>query len=262
MGTNSTVLPFTLRGRCWVAPPKFRSLDFAQRGDYAAAEREFTRAASAGTEPNARAFLALTLAATSRCKQAEPELEKTLVTASGDVMKSASLVLAQCHTKHIDVHFKYRRILYRNFGEGKFEDVSERSGPGIATPHSSRGLAMGDIDNDEVIEAVVNNQGEPPSLLKQSAKPPGHWVRIELEGTRSNRSAIGARVLPTAGGITQVDEVRSGGSYLSQSELSLHFGLGGAHRVDRVKIRWPNGLVEEKTGLEVDRPHKFKEPAR
>ena len=97
-------------------------------------------------------------------------------------------------------------------------------------------------------------------LVIKSNKPAGHWVRIELEGTCSNRSAIGARVLLTAGGITQVDEVRSGGSYLSQSELSLHFGLGGARCVDRVKIRWPNGLVEEKTGLEVDRPHKFKEP--
>ena len=164
--------------------------------------------------------------------------------------------------KHIDIHFKDRRILYRNLGGGKFEDISERAGPAITAPHSSRGLAVGDIDNDGALEAIVNNQGEPPSLLKQSGKPPGNWVRIELEGTRSNRSAIGARVRLTAGGITQSDEVRSGGSYLSQSDFGLHFGLGGARRVDRVEIRWPNGVTEEKAGLEANRIHKFKEPPR
>jgi hypothetical protein len=164
--------------------------------------------------------------------------------------------------KHIDIHFKDRRILYRNLGGGKFEDLSEHAGPAIAAPHSSRGLAIGDIDNDGVLEALVNNQGEPPSLMKQSSRPPGNWVRIGLEGTRSNRSAIGARVRLSAGGITQSDEVRSGGSYLSQSDFGLHFGLGGARRVDRVEIRWPDGVTEEKAGLEANRTHKFKEPPR
>ena len=164
--------------------------------------------------------------------------------------------------KRIDIHFRDHRILYRNLGGGKFEDISERAGPAIIAPHSSRGLAVGDIDNDGALEAVVNNQGEPPSLLKQGAKPPGNWVRIELEGVRSNRSAIGARVRLTAGSMTQSDEVRSGGSYLSQSELGLHFGLGSARRVDRIQVRWPNGSMEEKTGLEVNRVYKLKEPAR
>jgi len=177
-----------------------------------------------------------------------------------DLLLVSGHVFPEVEQKRIDIHFKDRRILYRNLGGGKFEDISEGAGPAIMEPHSSRGLAVGDIDNDGALEAVINNQGEPPSLFKQSGKPPGNWVRIELEGTQSNRSAIGARVRLTSGGITQTDEVRSGGSYLSQSEFGLHFGLGGARRIDRVEIRWPNGLTEEKAGLETNRIHKFKEP--
>ncbi len=144
----------------------------------------------------------------------------------------------------IDIHYKDRAILYENLGGGKFRDVSAVAGPALQEEHSSRGAAFGDFDNDGAVEVAVNNQGEPPSLLKQEKAPAGHWVIVSLQGTRANRSALGARVKVTAGGKTQVDEVRSGGSYLSQNDLRLHFGLGAATEVDRIEIKWPGGKTQ------------------
>ena len=140
-----------------------------------------------------------------------------------------------------DIRFRDRAILYHNTGKGTFEDISEAAGPGIAMRHSARGLATGDIDNDGTLEILANNQNEPPSLWKQTRRAAGHWVLLQLTGTKSNRSAIGARVTVTAGGRKQVDDVRSGGSYLSQSDLRLHFGLGAATRIESVEVRWPSG---------------------
>ena len=116
-----------------------------------------------------------------------------------------------------------------------------QSGPAFQARHSARGLAIGDIDNDGTLEIMANNQNEAPSLWKQSHRAAGHWLLLKLAGLRSNRSAIGARVAVTAGGRTQIDEVRSGGSYLSQNDLRLHFGLGGAERADSISVRWPSG---------------------
>jgi enediyne biosynthesis protein E4 len=155
--------------------------------------------------------------------------------------------------------YKSRVVFYRNFAKGNFEDLSERAGPGILERHSSRGAAFGDFDNDGAVEVLINNQNEPPSLLKLSKRPPGHWVVVKLEGKRSNRSAIGARVRVTARGRTQTQEVRSGGSYLSQNDLRLHFGLGSAARVDAIEIRWPNGTVQRETGLAADRVVEIEE---
>ncbi len=146
----------------------------------------------------------------------------------------------------IDIHFRDRAILYRNLGGGKFEDISERAGPGMLERHSARGAAFGDYDNDGLIEVLINNQNEPPSLLKQTTlkqttRPGNHWMLLKLTGTRSNRSALGAKVRLTAGGRTQLDEVRSGGSYLSQNDLRLHFGLGAARGAEKIEIEWPSG---------------------
>jgi hypothetical protein len=154
---------------------------------------------------------------------------------------------------HIDIHYKDRAVLYQNTGEGRFRDISERAGPAVLEKHSSRGAAFGDIDNDGMVEIAVNNQNEPPSLLKQAVRPEGHWMILKLIGTRSNRSAIGARVQLTAGGHTQAQEVRSGGSYLSQGDLRLHFGLGTAAAADRIEIRWPTGRTETMKGAAADR---------
>jgi hypothetical protein len=139
------------------------------------------------------------------------------------------------------VRFRNPLILYRNTGRGGFDDVSTQGGPALQDLHSGRGAAFGDIDNDGSIEAVINNQNERPSLLKQASHPQGHWLILNLRGTKSNRSAIGARVRVVAGGRQQIDEVRSGGSYLSQNDLRLHFGLGAATVIDRIEIAWPNG---------------------
>lgn len=144
----------------------------------------------------------------------------------------------------IDIHYKDRAILYQNLENGKFRDVSEHAGPGVLERHSSRGLAWGDMDNDGSIEIAINNQNEAPSLLKLGTNPPGHWVLLQLVGTRSNRSGIGARVKLMAGGHAQFGEVRSGGSYLSQNDLRLHFGLGAASQIDEIEIKWPSGIKQ------------------
>jgi len=142
---------------------------------------------------------------------------------------------------HIDIHYKDHAILYRNLRNAKFQDISQNAGPAFAERHSARGAAFGDFDNDGMIEIAVNNQNEAPSLWKQTASSPANWVTLKLTGTRSNRSAIGARVKLLAGGRAQYGEVRSGGSYLSQSDLRLHFGLGEARIVDSIEILWPGG---------------------
>lgn len=160
----------------------------------------------------------------------------------------------------IDVHYRDRAILYRNAG-GKFIDISESAGPGILEKHSARGAAFGDYDNDGLIEVLVNNQNETPTLLKQSSRGAGNWVLLKLEGVKSNRSAIGTRVRLTAGALTQTGEVRSGGSYLSQSDLRLHFGLGAARRIERVEIDWPSGVRQVVRDLEVNRVIAIREQA-
>ena len=169
-------------------------------------------------------------------------------------------VFPEIDRKKIDIHFKARRILYRNLRDGRFEDISEQAGAGILAAHSSRGIAVGDIDNDGVLEVLINNQGEPPSLLKQSRRPIGSWVVLQLVGTKSNRSAIGAKVRLSCGGITQLAEVRSGGSFFSQNDLRLHFGLGSAQLIDSVQIEWPSGLKEVRRGMELNRILVLKEP--
>jgi hypothetical protein len=148
----------------------------------------------------------------------------------------------------IDIHYRERAILYRN-DHKKFVDISESAGAGILETHSSRGLAFADYDNDGSVKALVNNQNETPSLLRLATHSSHHWIELKLEGVKSNRSGIGARVKVTAGGFVQTAEVRSGGSYLSQSDLRLHFGLGGAAKADRIEIAWPGGGTQILTAL-------------
>ncbi len=159
-----------------------------------------------------------------------------------------------------DIRYRERPILYHNRGDGSFADVSERAGPGMLEPHASRGAAFGDYDNDGLVEVLVNNQNEPPSLLKQRSRQ-GNWVILKLEGIKSNRSAIGAKVRLAAGGRTQVDEVRSGGSYLSQNDLRLHFGLGTADKVDQLLIEWPSGIRQTLNNLSTRKIHAIREAA-
>ncbi|HEX5735493.1 MAG TPA: CRTAC1 family protein [Blastocatellia bacterium] len=154
----------------------------------------------------------------------------------------------------IEKHFKeypHRnpRLLYRNLGNGRFKDVSAQSGPGVTAPHSSRGCAFGDFDNDGDIDVLIMNMNEPPSLLRNdymSAQRRGanNWIKLKLIGVKSNRSAIGARALLRAGARLQAQEVASQSSYFSHNDMRLHFGLGASKAVDSVEIRWPSGQTE------------------
>jgi len=141
--------------------------------------------------------------------------------------------------------YKYKnpRILLRNLGTGAFENVSDRSGTAITDPHSSRGCAFGDFDNDGKVDVAIMNMGEPPSLLHNQTSNSNRWLKLKLIGTKSNRSAIGARAFVTAAGRRQRQEVLSQSSFYSQSDLRLHFGLGSANSAD-IEIHWPSGLTE------------------
>ena len=145
--------------------------------------------------------------------------------------------------------FKQSRLLYWNRGDGQFFDLSPTAGSGIAGLHASRGLAVGDLDNDGKEEIVIVNMGETPSLLTNVAPSLGHSVLIRA--VTGNRDAIGARVTVTAGGQTQMDEVRSGGSYISHNDFRLHFGLGKATAAN-VAIRWVDGKTESFSNLAAD----------
>jgi hypothetical protein len=148
--------------------------------------------------------------------------------------------------------YRQRKVVYRNAG-GRFEDVSERLGSPVTDPRAARGSAFGDYDNDGDVDVVVNNVHERPDLYRTESDPGRHWLLVKLVGTKSNRSAIGARVRCLSGGVTQVQEVRGGGSYISQNDLRVHFGLGGSAAVDRVQVRWPSGREEEWAGVAADR---------
>jgi hypothetical protein len=122
-------------------------------------------------------------------------------------------------------------------------DISSQAGEGITDRRSSRGSAVGDLDNDGSLEIVVNNMNDTPSLLKNYGEKK-NWILIKAVGKKSNRSGIGARVTVVTGKLKQMNEVRSGDSYISQNDLRLHFGIGDATKVDRVEILWPSGRKE------------------
>jgi hypothetical protein len=135
--------------------------------------------------------------------------------------------------------FKNPRLVYKNLGNGKFKDVSSEVGPGISERFSSRGAAFGDYDNDGDVDVLVLNMNDPPSLLRNDGGNRQNWIKIKLVGTICNRTAIGARVRVSTGKHVQMDEVHSGSSVMSQSDLRLHFGLGQAESVDVVEVKWP-----------------------
>jgi hypothetical protein len=144
--------------------------------------------------------------------------------------------------------YSQRKLLYRNLRNGRFEDVSMKAGPGITSQSSARGCAFGDFDNDGDVDVVINNVNDYPELLRCDSTLNHNWIKIRTIGTKSNRSGIGARLRCTSGAgkdqMQQIDEVRSGGSYFSQNDLRIHFGLGKADKVSSLEIRWPNGAME------------------
>ncbi len=152
------------------------------------------------------------------------------------------------------------RVVFRNLGNGTFEELIEEAGPGIAAAHCSRGCAFGDFDNDGDVDILIVNLSEPPSLLRNDMRGNHHWLKVKLIGTKSNRSAIGARVVVHYGAKKQAQEVLSQSSFYSSNDPRLHFGLGTETRAD-VEIRWPSGLQEKLRGISADQLLVIKEGA-
>jgi hypothetical protein len=153
----------------------------------------------------------------------------------------------------VGTRYREPKQLFLNLHNGSFRNVSDRVGPAIQTLQVSRGLAVGDLFNDGHTELVVENLEGSPMILRTEGGPKNHWISFELAGTKSNRMALNARVRVTAGDLVQSDEVRSGGSYLSQSDVRLHFGLGSHESAERVEISWPSGVKEMLKALPADK---------
>ena len=168
-------------------------------------------------------------------------------------------VYPEVDSQHLGSNFREPKILYHNNGNGKFTDISSNAGPAITAVSSARGLAIGDLWNDGRISAVISNMNAPPMLLVNDLRNANHWIAFRTVGTKSNRDGIGAKITVKAGTRTLVDEVRSGSSYISNSDIRVHFGLGSATRIDWVQVRWPSGLVERFENFPVDSIHTLKE---
>ena len=152
-----------------------------------------------------------------------------------------------------DPGYRQPKLLSLNQGDGTFCDASDQAGAALKEKRVSRGLAVADLFNDGNMDVVINDLDGSPMILRNQGIPGRHWVSFELAGTKSNRLALNARIKIVAKGMTQTDEIHSGGSYLSQNDLRVHFGLGSATKIDSVEIRWPSGAVEGISNLAADR---------
>ncbi len=168
-------------------------------------------------------------------------------------------VYPQVDTTHTATHYLEPKLLFLNQHDGTFLNISRRVGPALETPQVSRGLAVGDLFNDGRMEAVVENLVGEPMILRPEGGPPNHWVSFQLQGVECNRLALNARMRVTAGDLVQTGEVISGGSYLSQNDLRLHFGLGSHESLNQAEILWPDGKKEALTHLAADRFYVVRE---
>ncbi len=160
-----------------------------------------------------------------------------------DIFFTTGMVYPEVERTNPDGQYKTPSVIFRNLGNGKFEEVMDLAGPALRELHSSRGLAIGDFDNDGDVDLLIMNMNEPPSLLRNDVTGDNHWLKVLLIGVKSNRSAIGAQVVATCGGRRQARAVMAQSSYLSASDRRLHFGLGN-EAVANLEIRWPNGQQE------------------
>ena len=167
-----------------------------------------------------------------------------------DILVCNGHVYPEVDQLKMEAGYAQRKLVYRNLRNGRFEDVSLKAGAGITAASRSRGCAFGDFDNDGDVDVIVNTVNDYPELLRCDSTLDHNWIKVRTIGTKSNRSGIGARLKCVTrppdrkGTQAQIDEVRSGGSYLSQSDLRIHFGLGKAARVELLEIRWPSGHVD------------------
>lgn len=174
-----------------------------------------------------------------------------------DLVAVSGHVYPQVDTLPEGARYREPGIVSMNQRDGTFCDASTQAGPALQQKRVLRGLAAGDLFNDGNMDVVIEDLDGAPMILRNHGNPGQHWIAFELQGTKSNRLAIGAKVTVVAGNMTQQDEVRSGGSYLSQSDLRLHFGLAKATKVDSVEVRWPSGATDKIAGrdLAVDQMH-------
>jgi hypothetical protein len=168
-------------------------------------------------------------------------------------------VYPEVDSQHLGSNFQEPKILYHNNGNGTFNDISAAAGPGITAVSSARGLAAGDLWNDGRMSAVISNMNAPPMLLVNDVRNGNHWIAFRTTGSKSNRDGIGAKITVKTEARTLVDEVRSGSSYISQSDLRVHFGLGSITKLEWVQVRWPSGLIERFEDQAVDSIHTLKE---
>ncbi len=169
-----------------------------------------------------------------------------------DILVANGHVYPQIDTLETGPRYREPLLLHRNNRDGTFDEVSKESGLAALPLHSRRGASFGDVFNTGNIDVLLLNVNEPPSLLKNMNADGCHRVLFKLIGTKSNRAAIGARVTIRSAGVKQLSEVRGGGSYLSQNDLRLHFGLGAAKKMESVEIRWPSGKVETLENVAAD----------
>jgi len=176
-----------------------------------------------------------------------------------DILLANGQTFPQMDEYPTGITYAERNMLFHNLRNGKFEEVGIHSGPALALKKVSRGLATADYDNDGDLEFAVSNMNASPDLIRHARKNPNHSIVVKLIGSKSNRSGVGAKVRIIAGDLTQCDEVRSGGSYLSSPDMRLHFGLGAATRVNRIEIEWPSGTRDTVTGVPADQVVTLKE---
>jgi enediyne biosynthesis protein E4 len=158
-----------------------------------------------------------------------------------------------------EIHYKQINSLFHNNGHGKFIDVTKTSGDAFDTPHVGRGVAFADFDNDGFVDIVVANNNDPPVLFHNSGGNGNHFVSFKLIGTKSNRDAMGARLKLTTDGLTQIREIEGGGSYMSQSDLRAHFGLGSATKINKLEITWPSGAQQTFMDIPADHFYSIRE---
>jgi enediyne biosynthesis protein E4 len=182
-----------------------------------------------------------------------------------DILVCNGHVYPEVEQLKTEAAYAQRKLLYKNLRNGRFEDVSFKAGPGISTPATARGCAFGDFDNDGDLDIVVNTVNDYPQLIRCDSTTKNTWIKVRTIGTKSNRSGIGARIRCVSRSpdlskpLEQIDEVRSGGSYFSQNDLRVHFGLGKADRVELIEIRWPSGQVDQIKNVPANRVIYVKE---